>query len=82
VVFDFLQLDDKYGSPMLEDIERFARAFYTEMECSMGEEAAGDITVEASSPVCIQAFFHSRRTSIINACAMKLAGGAAHAFSV
>jgi len=46
-----VQLDDKYGSPMLEDIEKFARALYRKMEEGMGEEAAGDITVEASSPV-------------------------------
>jgi len=44
------KLDDKYGSPMLEDIEKFARALYRKMEEGMGEEAAGDITVEASSP--------------------------------
>ena len=46
-----VQLDDKYGSPMLEDIETFARALYREMESMMGEEEAGEITVEASSPV-------------------------------
>ena len=51
MMFLSVQLDDKYGSPMLEDIETFARALYKEMESLMGEEEAGEITVEASSPV-------------------------------
>lgn len=48
-----MQLEDKYGSPSLDDVTLFARAFYRELEDTLGEEEAGTITVEVSSPVRI-----------------------------
>lgn len=47
-----VQHEDRYGSPSLEEIEAFSRRFYGELVTSLGEEAAGIITVEVSSPVC------------------------------
>lgn len=46
-----MQLDDRYGSPMLDELETFSRQFYTQLEAALGEEAAGVLTVEISSPV-------------------------------
>lgn len=48
-----MQLSDRYGSPMLEEIEAFSRSLYNELEAVMGEEAAGAIALEASSPVSL-----------------------------
>ncbi|GAB4821074.1 hypothetical protein N2152v2_008120 [Parachlorella kessleri] len=44
------KMTDLYGSPSLEDIEAFAQAFTSRMEACLGEEAAGEIEVEVSSP--------------------------------
>lgn len=40
----------------MDEVEIFARAFYRELESELGEEEAGAITVEVSSPVscCFQ----------------------------
>ena len=46
-----VQLQDKYGSPSMDEVADFARGFYVELEASLGEEAAGAITVEVSSAV-------------------------------
>lgn len=35
----------------MDEVALFARAFYRELELAMGEEEAGAITVEVSSPV-------------------------------
>ena len=35
----------------MDEVEIFARAFYRELEAALGEEEAGAITVEVSSPV-------------------------------
>ena len=42
---------DTYGSPTLVEIGEFSRDFYEELERLLGEEAAGEIEVEISSPV-------------------------------
>lgn len=44
------RLDDKYGSPSIDDLERFARRMAAALEQQLGAEAAGDIAVEVSSP--------------------------------
>ncbi|KAF8063723.1 Subtilisin BL [Scenedesmus sp. PABB004] len=44
------RLDDPYGSPELEDIERFSRAFAAGLEAELGAEEAGAIMLEVSSP--------------------------------
>jgi ribosome maturation factor RimP len=44
------KLTDKYGSPELEDIESFSRRFNAALEAAIGEEAAGQIVMEVSSP--------------------------------
>eukprot|EP00879_Flechtneria_rotunda_P028315 GHRR01030416.1.p1 GENE.GHRR01030416.1~~GHRR01030416.1.p1 ORF type:complete len:317 (+),score=84.42 GHRR01030416.1:336-1286(+) len=44
------RLDDVYGSPDMDDIERFSRALMQGLEAELGTEAAGDIAVEVSSP--------------------------------
>ena len=46
-----LQLEDRFGSPMLEEIEAFSRSFQVALEAELGEEAAGAISLEVSSPV-------------------------------
>lgn len=50
------QLDNIYGSPSLEDIEGFCRAFNPRFEEAIGEGPAGDIEVEVSSPVRVPCF--------------------------
>lgn len=42
---------DLFGSPSLDDIEAFSRAFNAALEAALGEAAAGEIEVEVSSPV-------------------------------
>ncbi|GMH45014.1 hypothetical protein BSKO_12971 [Bryopsis sp. KO-2023] len=42
--------DNEFGSPGLEDIQEFSKALTREMEDELGEEQAGLIEVEASSP--------------------------------
>lgn len=46
-----MQLQDKYGSPSMDEVADFARSFYRELEAVLGEEEAGAITVEVSSAV-------------------------------
>ena len=40
-----------YGSPTLDQVEAFAKGFYSALEAEVGEEEAGRISVEVSSPV-------------------------------
>eukprot|EP00878_Enallax_costatus_P005337 GHUV01005605.1.p1 GENE.GHUV01005605.1~~GHUV01005605.1.p1 ORF type:complete len:318 (+),score=71.92 GHUV01005605.1:423-1376(+) len=44
------RLDDVYGSPDLEDIQRFSRALQQGLEADLGSELAGEISFEVSSP--------------------------------
>eukprot|EP00192_Tetraselmis_astigmatica_P013695 CAMPEP_0117673162 /NCGR_PEP_ID=MMETSP0804-20121206/14319_1 /TAXON_ID=1074897 /ORGANISM="Tetraselmis astigmatica, Strain CCMP880" /LENGTH=324 /DNA_ID=CAMNT_0005481869 /DNA_START=72 /DNA_END=1046 /DNA_ORIENTATION=+ len=44
------KMEDEYGSPSLEDITNIARAMYSGLEEALGEEEAGSIEVEVSSP--------------------------------
>lgn len=44
------KLSDRYGSPALDEIEAFCRAFNAEFAAALGEEAAGLVEVEVSSP--------------------------------
>ena len=46
-----LQLKDKYGSPSLDEVSLFSREFYNALEAKIGEQAAGELSVEVSSPV-------------------------------
>ena len=47
-----LQLDNKYGSPSLEDIETFQSTFRERLEALLGPSSE-DLEVSVSSPVCI-----------------------------
>lgn len=47
----FAQMDDLYGSPSLDDVAAVSREFYKGLEAAIGEEAAGKLSVEVSSPV-------------------------------
>ena len=42
---------DRYGSPTLTDVAAFSRAFTAAFEAAVGEEVAGGIELEVSSPV-------------------------------
>lgn len=44
------KLSDPRGSPSLDDIEDFSRRFYKALEERLGEEVAGRMEVEVSSP--------------------------------
>lgn len=44
------KLADRYGSPLLDEIESFCRSFNAEFAAALGEEEAGEIEVEVSSP--------------------------------
>ncbi|GIL81705.1 hypothetical protein Vretimale_1345 [Volvox reticuliferus] len=44
------KLDDLYGSPSIDDIERFQRSLFAVLDREMGPEAAGEISFEVSSP--------------------------------
>ncbi|GLC56138.1 hypothetical protein PLESTB_001072800 [Pleodorina starrii] len=44
------KLDDMYGSPSIDDIERFQRGLFAALDREMGPEAAGEISFEVSSP--------------------------------
>lgn len=44
------KLSNKYGSPSLEEIKDFSRVLNKELEAEMGEEEAGTIEIEVSSP--------------------------------
>jgi ribosome maturation factor RimP len=44
------RLDDDYGSPSLDDIEKFSRALGAAFEAAVGEEAAGEVALEVSTP--------------------------------
>jgi ribosome maturation factor RimP len=44
------KLTDIYGSPSIEDIEKFSRMLNLELEAIMGVEAAGEISFEVSTP--------------------------------
>mmetsp|Transcript_19424 Transcript_19424/g.50414 ORF Transcript_19424/g.50414 Transcript_19424/m.50414 type:complete len:350 (+) Transcript_19424:1687-2736(+) len=44
------RLTDTYGSPSIEDIEKFSRMLYKELIAMLGEEAASEISLEVSSP--------------------------------
>jgi ribosome maturation factor RimP len=46
-----LQLDDKYGSPSLDEVSKFSQEFSRALDAKIGEEAAGKLSVEVSSPV-------------------------------
>ena len=46
-----LQLEDQYGSPTLDEVSIFSRNFYSTLEAKVGEKAAGELSVEVSSPV-------------------------------
>ena len=46
-----LQLEDQYGSPSLDEVSTFSRNFYRALEADLGEKAAGELSVEVSSPV-------------------------------
>lgn len=43
------KLSDRYGSPSLDDVSSFSRKFAEQLAEALGEEAAGEIEVEASS---------------------------------
>ena len=42
---------DEYGSPSLDEVIGYSRAFNAALVAALGEEAAGEIEVEVSSPV-------------------------------
>jgi ribosome maturation factor RimP len=44
------KLTNKYGSPSLDEVGTFSRNLNVELEAVMGEEAAGEIEIEVSSP--------------------------------
>ncbi|CAL5222919.1 g5352 [Coccomyxa viridis] len=44
------KLKDKYGSPSLDEVSLFSREFYNALEAKIGEQAAGELSVEVSSP--------------------------------
>lgn len=44
------KLTDTYGSPTLDEIGEFSRDFNQLLESNLGEEAAGSIEIEVSSP--------------------------------
>ncbi|GAX80195.1 hypothetical protein CEUSTIGMA_g7633.t1 [Chlamydomonas eustigma] len=44
------KLTDLYGSPSIDDIEKFSRMMFLEMEAQLGTEAAGEVSFEVSSP--------------------------------
>jgi len=44
------KLTDRYGSPTLDDVETFSRKFNAALDAALGEEAAGGIECEVSSP--------------------------------
>lgn len=46
-----MQLEDQYGSPTLDEIGLFSREFARALDAKIGEEAAGELSVEVSSPV-------------------------------
>lgn len=46
-----LQLEDRYGSPSLDEVSIFSRNFSHALEAKVGEKAAGELSVEVSSPV-------------------------------
>ena len=48
---NLVQLKDKYGSPSLDEVSSFSREFYRSLEAKIGEQAAGELSVEVSSPV-------------------------------
>ena len=54
-----LQLDDKYGSPSLDEVAKFSQEFSRALDAKIGEEAAGKLSVEVSSPVSSPLDFHS-----------------------
>jgi len=44
------KLTNKYGSPSLDEVGLFSRNLNNELEASLGEETAGEIEIEVSSP--------------------------------
>jgi len=48
---------DPFGSPSLDEVGDFSRALGEQIEISMGEEAAGEIEIEVSSPVSVRPMF-------------------------
>ncbi|CAK0786450.1 hypothetical protein CVIRNUC_009663 [Coccomyxa viridis] len=44
------KLEDQYGSPTLDEVSIFSRNFYSALEAKVGEKAAGELSVEVSSP--------------------------------
>ena len=53
------QLTNVYGSPSMDDTSAFSRLFYDALEKELGEEVAGDLAIEVSSPVDPQLFLLS-----------------------
>ena len=44
------KLNDQFGSPTLDEMEEFAREFNAKFEVAVGEEEAGSVELEVSSP--------------------------------
>ncbi|KXZ49372.1 hypothetical protein GPECTOR_21g598 [Gonium pectorale] len=44
------KMSDVYGSPSIDDIEKFQRALFAALDRELGPEAAGEISFEVSSP--------------------------------
>merc|ERR1711976_39219 len=44
------KLEDEFGSPSIEDITNFSRAMNVGLEEALGEDVAGDLEIEVSSP--------------------------------
>lgn len=44
------KLSDLYGSPSIDDIEKFTRLLITSLETDLGPEKAGEFSLEVSSP--------------------------------
>lgn len=44
------KMDDLYGSPSIDDIEKFSRMLLAALEVALGVEASGEVSLEVSSP--------------------------------
>jgi len=61
-----LQVEDQYGSPSLDEVSIFSREFYSFLESKIGEQAAGKLSVEVSSPVGLPFYCFCLVTSILH----------------
>jgi hypothetical protein len=63
-----MQLTDPYGSPSLDDIQLVSKRVNAHLLESIGQEAAGDIEISISTPVCPECEFmsHARIGSYIS----------------